>query len=419
MKSNKVVVLLNDPSSGLWPFSPSRGKGNGVRGFTLIELLVVVLIIGILAAVVVPMYQRAVYKSRFSKLMLPAKTLASANEVFFLGNGEYATTVASLDVGGDTASLPDGSTVDLQDTDDASFVRLSNAEVPHARYVVYQQKSANFAGATMCEAEGEDDKATWLCDKGLNGTLVEDAQGNSGTGNWTAYLLTGTIGQNDQFGGGESEPEDDVDEPVDPQPQTPTSSRALEGDPACSNKSYQSCTYTYTNGDKLVESIFGDNYGTVWMRCDENDICTRNQGGGHGYTGFQDINDRLADGSFYHIDYDYSGNNIMTMKIHTGDFFAYYNPDGSRLTNYSTNRIPNSKEAYYDAQGNVREITMSDGNEYYYNANGTAKDSSAPIQNVSSYKLTEADWAATDKIAQQFVGKTKCQIYPELQSCQN
>ncbi len=70
---------------------------NAKRGFTLIELLVVVLIVGILAAVALPQYTKAVERSRLAGVWSTMGSLRQALAVAYLqGDG---ADVPYLDIG--------------------------------------------------------------------------------------------------------------------------------------------------------------------------------------------------------------------------------------------------------------------------------------------------------------------------------
>ena len=75
-----------------------NARAGKIGGFTLIELLVVVLIIGILASVALPQYEKAVRRSRMVHTQIQANSIRRAAQLYFMANGQFPQTASDFDV---------------------------------------------------------------------------------------------------------------------------------------------------------------------------------------------------------------------------------------------------------------------------------------------------------------------------------
>ena len=69
-------------------------------GFTLIELLVVVIIIGILAAIAIPVFLNQRKKGWDAQAKSDLKNMATAEETYLTDNGKYSAVVTDLTANG-------------------------------------------------------------------------------------------------------------------------------------------------------------------------------------------------------------------------------------------------------------------------------------------------------------------------------
>ena len=154
-----------------------------IGGFTLVEILVVVLIIGILSAVAVPMYQGAVDKTHFSTMLSPTRTLKEAQEAVRMATGNYTTDTADLDVDLSQEAL----SYQIKTTangDEFNVISATNDKLPNVRLSQYLDENVSYEGQRHCEAISGNERATRLCEKIMQGEKVFTTSDG-----YTSYLL--------------------------------------------------------------------------------------------------------------------------------------------------------------------------------------------------------------------------------------
>ena len=142
------------------------------KGFTLIELLVVVLIIGILSAIALPQYQKAVRKARIAEARINLRAIIDATDRYILENGnadDLELSNLDISVQSDTKNWSYSTGECVSEGSGLPGCRadaIPNSETPNYLILYYSKNYAAgypedpYAGHFYCWSDNTDGKKT-------------------------------------------------------------------------------------------------------------------------------------------------------------------------------------------------------------------------------------------------------------------
>ncbi|WP_105902269.1 pilin [Vibrio gangliei] len=126
-----------------------QGKKKLQKGFTLIELMIVVAVIGVLAAIAMPQYQKYVAKSEVASVLATLTGAKTNVEAYAVSYGEFPASGTESDLGipsmnlGSAAFAPDSATSGATGSISFTFKDVPDASNLTAKQNLTLTRSAN------------------------------------------------------------------------------------------------------------------------------------------------------------------------------------------------------------------------------------------------------------------------------------